>query len=168
LSNVKRSSVTGVFVSPGSDNYQLTPTSPALNKAVFTYLGTAVPRTDIDGLSRPQGPLPDVGAYEQIAIATGVSGAPARVVALQQNVPNPFNPTTRIEYEVQSGNVSLDVFDVMGRHVRQLVQVGNASGRAVVEWDGRDDHGQAVSSGVYFYRLVAGSSTVTKRMTLLK
>jgi parallel beta-helix repeat protein len=168
LSNVKLSSVTGVFVAPGSDNYQLTTTSPAVNKAVFTYLGTTVPGTDIDGLSRPQGPLPDVGAYEHIAIATGVDGAPALVVALEQNVPNPFNPTTRIEYEVQSGAVSLDVFDVMGRHVRELVHAGNASGRSIVEWDGRDDNGRAVSSGVYFYRLRAGSSTVTKRMTLLK
>jgi hypothetical protein len=44
--------------------------------------------------------------------------------------------------------VSLDVFDVMGRHVRELVHSGMASGRTVVEWDGRDDHGRAVSSGV--------------------
>jgi Right handed beta helix region/FlgD Ig-like domain len=168
LSNVKLSSVTGVFVAPGSGNYQLTLTSPALNKAAFTYLSTPVPNSDIDGLSRPQGPLPDVGAYERIAIATGVNGAPALVVALEQNVPNPFNPTTRIEYEAQSGAVNLDVFDVAGRHIRQLVHDEPASGRAVVEWDGRDDHGQAVSSGVYFYRLVAGASALTKRMTLLK
>jgi flagellar hook assembly protein FlgD len=109
-----------------------------------------------------------VGAYEHIAIATGVDGAPALVVALGQNAPNPFNPTTRIEYEVQFGNVSLNVYDVMGRQVRELVHAENASGRSIVEWDGRDDHGRAVLSGVYFYRLVAGSSTVTKRMTLLK
>ena len=92
-------------------------------------------------------------------------------VQLEQNVPNPFNPSTRITYVVQSPTavrVNLDVFDVRGRLVRQLVHDRASTGQVVVAWDGRDDDGGEVSSGVYFYRLVAGSTTITRRMTLLK
>jgi len=64
--------------------------------------------------------------------------------------------------------VNLDVFDVSGRLVRQLVHERPSTGQVVVEWDGRDDNGGEASSGVYFYRLVAGSTTITRRMTLLK
>jgi len=62
----------------------------------------------------------------------------------------------------------LDVFDVRGRLVRRLAHERPSTGQVVVAWDGRDDDGREVSSGMYFYRLVAGATTITRRMTLLK
>jgi parallel beta-helix repeat protein len=169
-SNVKLTSLTGLFVAPGSGDYHLAPTSPALEGAVLIYRSANAPGIDLDGTNRPQGALPDVGSYENAA-PTAVGDTPAVDVVLEQNAPNPFNPSTRIAYLVQSSTevrVSLDVFDVRGRRVRQLVRDRPSTGRVVVVWDGRDDDGRAASSGVYFYRLVAGPTTITRRMTLLK
>jgi flagellar hook assembly protein FlgD len=64
--------------------------------------------------------------------------------------------------------VTLDVFDVNGRRIRRLASERPSTGRVAIEWDGRDDAGRAMASGVYFYRLVAGATTITRRMTLLK
>ena len=169
-SNIKLSSLSGLFVSPGSEDYHLASSSAALNRAVTTYRSANAPVDDIDGTNRPQGPLPDVGAYE-FATSTAVGDAPLANVILEQNAPNPFNPSTRIVYVVESPTavqVNLDVFDVSGRRVRQLAKDRPSMGQVVVAWDGRDDAGGEVSSGVYFYRLVAGSTTITRRMTLLK
>lgn len=91
---------------------------------------------------------------------------------LGQNYPNPFNPVTRIEYWVPGGSarsaVSLVVYDVRGARVRTLVQGTKASGRYAVDWDGRNDNGTPVSSGVYFYRMTSGGFADTRRMVLLK
>jgi hypothetical protein len=86
------------------------------------------------------------------------------------NHPNPFNPTTTIDFEVESeGRVWVQVFDLEGRMIRELV-AGEATeaGRHSVRWDGRDGGGQPVASGTYFYRVAQGRETRTARMTLLK
>ena len=90
---------------------------------------------------------------------------------LDSNYPNPFNPTTTIGYEIKTqGHVTLKVFNAAGQLVRTLVddvqspQVGGFS----VTWDGRNNTGSIVSSGVYFYRLVAGDYVATKKMVMLK
>ncbi|MDH4038530.1 MAG: T9SS type A sorting domain-containing protein [Candidatus Krumholzibacteria bacterium] len=92
--------------------------------------------------------------------------------ALMQNRPNPFNPTTTIEYAIPASasslRVSVSVFDVAGRLVRTLVDRTEAPGLHSVVWDGRDDRGVAVSSGVYFYRINAGSFRADRKMVLLK
>jgi choice-of-anchor B domain-containing protein len=88
---------------------------------------------------------------------------------LEQNFPNPFNPATRIPFELKrAGSVSLAVFDVAGRRVRGLVERGLPAGWHQAEWDGRDDAGRPVASGVYFYRMSAGDQTRTRRMVLVK
>ncbi len=89
--------------------------------------------------------------------------------SLAQNYPNPFNPTTTIEYTVgHSGPVSLDVINVKGQIVRHLVDRAMPAGTHSVQWDATNERGERVSSGVYFYRLVAGDFAETKSMTLLK
>jgi hypothetical protein len=96
---------------------------------------------------------------------------PVTAGALSQNYPNPFNPATRIEFLVPDGearNVRLVVYDVSGARVRTLVDRVMKGGRHSVEWDGRNDRGQFVGSGVYFYRLVEHSFTATRKMLLLK
>lgn len=92
---------------------------------------------------------------------------------LAQNVPNPFNPMTRIEYGVPAGGtervpVRIDVYDVRGRHVRALVRGVQAPGTYTALWDGRDDDGRPVQSGVYFYRLHAATEHATRKMLLLR
>jgi hypothetical protein len=88
--------------------------------------------------------------------------------ALHQNYPNPFNPSTTIGFSVsQSGPAMLEVYDVTGRHVRTLLRGNVAAGQHTVQWDGRDDRGFSVGSGVYFYRLRAGANSVASRKMLL-
>jgi hypothetical protein len=93
---------------------------------------------------------------------------------LDQNVPNPFNPVTRIAYgvPVHEGNqavpVRLDIFDVRGRLVRALVQTSQAPGSYQALWDGRDHQGRAAQSGVYFYRLRVAGQGLERKMLLLR
>ncbi len=94
----------------------------------------------------------------------------ARALALMQNYPNPFNPQTTIAYDLPAGlvHVRLSVFDLAGHVVRTLVDVDQAGGSHEVEWDGRNDHGDAVASGVYLYALDVGKQRMTKKLVLLK
>ncbi len=102
---------------------------------------------------------------------TGVGSPPAvpLVTLLEQNVPNPFNPVTSIRFAIaKPGRVTLVVFDVSGRPVRTLVQEHRAVDRYEVTWDGLDDTGHAVASGVYLYQLEAPGYLESKKMVLLK
>ncbi len=91
---------------------------------------------------------------------------------LQQNYPNPFNPTTTIEFSIGSGSASqpvqLDVYNVLGARVKTLTTGPLAAGIHRVDWDGTNDFGQHVASGVYFYRLQVGDFAETKKMILMK
>jgi hypothetical protein len=92
-----------------------------------------------------------------------------RVTALNQNVPNPFNPMTTIRFSLpQRGPVDLRVYDVRGALVRTLASGELAVGHHTRVWLGRNDQDQPVPSGVYFYRLETGHESVTRRMTLVK
>jgi hypothetical protein len=89
--------------------------------------------------------------------------------SLSQNYPNPFNPLTTIEYSLQKqARVTLDVFNIVGQKVRTLVSALQPAGRYKIVWDGRDDLGKDVSSGIYFYRLKAGEFYESKKMVILK
>ena len=88
---------------------------------------------------------------------------------LEQNVPNPFNPQTTILYSIgKTGNVILSVFDVNGRLIRTLVNERKTSGKHNTAWDGTDNQGDRVASGVYFLRLTEGNRAVTKKLILLR
>jgi hypothetical protein len=89
--------------------------------------------------------------------------------ALDQNSPNPFNPTTKIEFALpHSGDVTLDVFNVLGQKVTTLVDEHLNAGFKSVEWDGTDALGNEVSSGVYLYRINVNDFSATRKMLLLK
>jgi hypothetical protein len=89
--------------------------------------------------------------------------------SLMQNKPNPFNPSTDIGYSIpQSARVSLEIFNINGQKVRTLVNEVQGAGEHTVIWDGKSDYGDHVASGVYLYRLTAGETTTTRKMTLLK
>ena len=88
---------------------------------------------------------------------------------LFQNYPNPFNPSTRIEFALQqSAQVQLTVYNMLGQVVRTLVDSRIAPGIHEVQWDGRNEIGQSVVSGIYLYQLKAGNFTETRKMILMK
>jgi len=94
---------------------------------------------------------------------------PTRFV-LHQNVPNPFNPTTMIRFDVPAGSgiVTLRIYDVAGRLVRTLANGNQTPGEKRAIWDGTNEHGEGVASGVYFYRLTAPGFEMTRKMVFLK
>ena len=88
---------------------------------------------------------------------------------LLPNRPNPFNPSTRIEYELaRSDRVKLEVYDVRARLVRVLVDDSSGAGRHSVRWNGRDERGQSVPSGLYFCLLRTSDGTDSRKLNLLK
>jgi hypothetical protein len=104
-------------------------------------------------------------------MVTGIEGQHAlpSTFDISQNYPNPFNPTTSIKYQLpQVSDVKLLIYNVLGQKVRTLVNDRIEAGYHSVIWDGRNDEGRAVSSGVYIYRFEAGNFTRTMKLMLLK
>lgn len=88
---------------------------------------------------------------------------------LSQNYPNPFNPVTSFKFTVPEAScVKIDIFNILGQKVKTLVDEDMRAGVFIVDWDGKDERGVEISSGIYFYRMTAGDFSDTKRMVLLK
>jgi hypothetical protein len=88
---------------------------------------------------------------------------------LEQNFPNPFNPETRIYFTVPTNShVKIVIYNSLGQIVRRLVDENYSAGQQIVNWDGRNDFGQVVPSGIYFYRMKAGDYMALKKMMMLK
>ena len=95
--------------------------------------------------------------------------APPAVTALHANVPNPFNPSTRIAFDLATpGRVTLKIYGVDGRMITALVDEDRPAGRYSRIWNGTDVTGRGVASGTYVVRLVAPDRVETRRITLLK
>jgi len=96
-------------------------------------------------------------------------GNTPEINAMLSNYPNPFNPSTRIQFTVeQNENVSLVIYDLLGKEVITLVNENKSPGSYNVIWQAVDNNGNRVPSGIYIYRLVSGENVITKKMTLLK
>jgi hypothetical protein len=99
----------------------------------------------------------------------GTATTPSKQLTLEQNHPNPFNPVTTISFYLPTPQrVQLDIFDVSGALVRTLVSGHASAGSHNPVWDGKDRAGNPAGSGVYFYKLTAGKSQLTRKMILLK
>ncbi|MDD2331543.1 MAG: T9SS type A sorting domain-containing protein, partial [Candidatus Cloacimonetes bacterium] len=91
------------------------------------------------------------------------------VTELKNNYPNPFNPSTTIHFSIKdSAPVRIEVYNILGQRVRTLVNETKKAGVHSVTWNGTDDSGRNVSSGIYFYRMNSGKYTSTKKMIMLK
>lgn len=133
----------------------------------YTTNGTMGQSTPI-GIGYAGGNTLRAGFWGWQLIPTEAEGIPA-AFRLLQNFPNPFNPVTTIEFAVANEcPVNLTIFDVSGRRIKQMVHETRPPGRYREKWDGTNDRGARVATGLYFYRLRAGSFVSVKKMVLLK
>jgi len=88
---------------------------------------------------------------------------------LENNYPNPFNPSTQISFEVAKlSKVSIDIFSILGKHIKNIASKVYAAGKYSVTWNGTDTNGEHVSSGIYIYRMSSDYYSESKKMVLLK
>jgi hypothetical protein len=93
----------------------------------------------------------------------------SEVVVLMGNYPNPFNPETDIRFLMQeAGDVDITIYNVRGQVVKTLSSMGLTAGEHSINWQGKDQSGRPVSSGVYFYEFSTSDYTTTKKMVLMK
>ncbi|MDE3058277.1 MAG: T9SS type A sorting domain-containing protein, partial [Bacteroidota bacterium] len=168
-----------LFIAPSfSQPFNLFTTSPSdkLAKSNLYYVDDEMNINifSVNCYSQPSslvaGSIYDVPATkENVSSVNNYSGAVAGSFSLEQNFPNPFNPSTEIRYQISKGSdVSLKVYDAVGREVSTLVNEWKPSGTYEVTFNG-----SSLASGTYFYRLIATNDggethTETKRLTLLK
>ncbi|MBC8525305.1 MAG: class II glutamine amidotransferase [Candidatus Cloacimonetes bacterium] len=94
---------------------------------------------------------------------------PEASISLMQNLPNPFRHTTAISYSIlEPSEIELSIYNIKGQKIRVLVQGEIEKGTYNVIWDGKDEKGNSVSSGIYFYKLVAGEQSIQKKLLLMK
>lgn len=126
-----------------------------------TAIGTLIGNTGKSGLSAM--------AVRGSTVDVAENSAMIKEFSLLPNYPNPFNPSTVIGYQIANNSqVSLKIYNMLGQEVRTLVNTTQSAGQYKVQWDGKDNSGKAVSSGIYFYRLEAGSFVKTRKMMLMK
>ncbi|OQY30291.1 MAG: hypothetical protein B6244_00070 [Candidatus Cloacimonetes bacterium 4572_55] len=105
----------------------------------------------------------------QIAVGIDDNGVATYHNMLAQNFPNPFNPETVIYFQLtEPQNVRMEIYDINGRRVKTLMDQSISRGSHSVRWNGVNDQGDSVNSGIYFYRLTGESFQDTKRMTFIK
>ncbi|UCG61645.1 MAG: M28 family peptidase [Candidatus Zixiibacteriota bacterium] len=125
--------------------FERTSAIDALCRAVDEMMGSATPVDDIDDSELPGS------------------------ISLSQNYPNPFNPATEISYSLAARtHVSLSIFNILGQRVATIVDGVKPAGTHTVRWNGIDDSGREVSTGIYFYQVKAGDHTESRKMILLK
>jgi len=139
-------------------------TSPSSN--AYTGAGTLVAVSNISASGAT------MHADLIVGIAAGVDD-PFPVLPLEyelaQNYPNPFNPGTTIQFSVsRAEHARVEVFNVLGQHVKNLLDETVDAGSHTVDWNGTDESGHIAATGVYFYRLTVGDEVQTKKMMLLR
>jgi parallel beta-helix repeat protein/putative cofactor-binding repeat protein/predicted outer membrane repeat protein len=146
-----------LFVDPGNGDYHLTENSPCID--------AGDPTSPLD----PDGTIADMGAfyYHQ---GNDVDDNEIQVVEFNlSNYPNPFNPTTTINYQLPAvSKVQLSIYNIKGQLVKELVNKVLSSGEHSAIWNGRDSNDKRVGSGIYFYKLKAGDYQKVKKMVLVK
>ncbi len=165
-----------LFLLSGNDPYQLTLESPCVDTGTPDTTGFFLPPWDLlhnyrvwdgddDGIA-----IIDMGCYEFGADTVGVFNNELPLINYElRNYPNPFNPETKIVFNLpESGRVKLEIFNIKGQKVKTLADSFFEKSAHSVIWKGKDDNNKSVASGVYFYKLITPSKSITKRMLLLK
>jgi len=166
-----------LFVDAANHNFQLQQDSPAIDAGIyrtaydrfFEIYGIDL-KLDFAGNTRPQGANWDLGAYEY-ADETAV-----RLLRLKRplhfylhNYPNPFNPSTTIQFEIPKPSwINLEIFNISGQKITTLAEGHYETGRYEIQWNGKDQNNQQLSSGVYYYKLNSNDHFLTKKMVLIQ
>jgi hypothetical protein len=155
------------YVADGDSGVQVIDVSDPSSPTILKTLGTPGVATRL--AVRNGGDVFLRGIGQNPLTGIGTASVPA-VFALYQNVPNPFNPATVIRYDVPSsgGKVTIRIYDVAGRLVRTLADAVETPGEKRVTWNGRNNQGARVATGVYFYRMTAPGFVATKKIVLLQ
>jgi parallel beta-helix repeat protein len=141
-----------------------------INEIIFSAI-----QTDLDGNPRPNpvGSMPDMGAYEnpfgEPQLGINIYDL-SNIKSQLNNYPNPFNPTTTINYSLkENSKIELNIYNIKGRKVKTIVNEKLEQGLHKIIWDGTNSNGKAVGSGIYFYKLnVNGKTEAVKKCLLLK
>jgi len=148
--------------------------SPAIDAgtmdASILPIGYTIPQYDAFGNNRVYGSGIDIGCYESPGY-TGVEDDVVTAIDTWQlsNYPNPFNPSTTISYSLpENSSVRVDIYNIKGQLVKTLVNQTMLAGTHSVVWDGKDDNGSVVSSGVYFTRIFSNGKSHTSKMLMMK
>lgn len=157
-----------LFIDPESWNYHFVSNSPCINTGTPDTLGLNLPEYDLDGNPRIYEDRIDMGCYEWQG--TGTENIEVLLKQNLYNYPNPFNPTTTINYTLkENSKVSLNIYNIKGQKVKTLVDEMLPAGQHSVIWNGDDEYGKPVSSGIYYYKLnVNGKTEAVKKCMLLK
>jgi len=154
-----------IFVNHSTGNFHLLQNAQAVDGG--TSLVLPIVFEDLDNISRPQGSGFDIGCYEYTGTTEVIEENIPQTFQLFQNYPNPFNPKTNIGFRIASasggGFVSLKVYDILGNVVATLVDEYKPAGNFQVTFNPA-----GLSSGVYYYRLIADDFIQTKCMLLIK
>ncbi|UCG52050.1 MAG: T9SS type A sorting domain-containing protein [Candidatus Latescibacterota bacterium] len=163
-------SIDGMPVAVGTNSYWLNATEHGLGTFVLDAVSrdtTELVRTDPGGLLEAD--VTWTVEIDTVVTAVGDVVGMGREARLYQNVPNPFNPVTTIRYYIpEDGHTTLIIFDVTGEKVKTLVDGMQTNGEKTAIWDGLNDSGQRVSSGIYFYKLHTRREDRVKKMLLVK
>ena len=147
---------------------------PANSNGTFTISLYLTAHTTFDGSINITSNDPNLSA-QQITLHVDTSTAnedPVQIpeiTSLQGNFPNPFNPETTIRFGLkEAGKIKLDIYNTKGQHIRTLVNDDLKAGYHNTVWNGTDDNGKPVSSGMYLYRMQATGVNQTRKMMLMK
>ena len=151
-----------IFVAHTNGDFHLLQTAQAVDAGTNLVLPTVF--KDLDNVSRPQGNGFDIGTYEYNSLTSVEEDLSTHDFILYQNYPNPFNPNTVISYRLPVNSVvTLKVYNVLGNEIATLVDEEKSAGEHSIIFDA-----SSLSSGIYFYRLLAGDLIQTKSMVLIK
>jgi len=163
-----------LFIDPENGNYQLLSNSPCINTGTPDTTGLNLPEYDLAGNPRIYDDRIDMGCYEWQGVAVDDEIVPIPTITkLFSNFPNPFNPSTTISYSISEKDknkpVTLNIYNIKGQRVREFEIINDKLEMNEVVWNGTDEFGKPVSSGIYFYQMKMGDKSVaTKKCLLLK
>ncbi len=175
---------------PGLHMYLIDPESQdIIDMRGLSEYRYAIRPADMEALSKPPGALSEdpsnflqkladedvtiktftiVARYDDITDITESRSIPDSYF-LNQNYPNPFNPSTTIEYGLPKDEfVSIQIYTILGQEIRTLVNQKQSAGTHLVTWDGRNNHGAHVSSGLYIYRLTTNNTSIARKLLLIR
>ncbi|MEA2095123.1 MAG: right-handed parallel beta-helix repeat-containing protein [Candidatus Cloacimonadota bacterium] len=160
-----------LFVGAGEHPFSLQDLSPCVNTGIPDTTGLNLPEYDLAGNPRIYGGRIDMGVYENQNVVVGIDDNLIPLFTkLNKNYPNPFNPTTTISFSIpEESTIELYIYNIKGQKIKTLVSDQFTVGQHSIIWNGDDDFGNSISSGVYLYKLnVNGKTEAVKKCLLLK